>query len=326
MGVNVQAGSLLDLGDLLVLNDVSSPTIMTPDASAAGGCTTCTGVGSFYDYSTSTTWTSWNATDPTGAYSMTTSNWNATGVLGTDNVCLYGTTQFGFCTTSTIFSVQTFAGTGEWSQQGSLNFGRPVNVTDPTSTSFLSVATQAGLINQTVWSYSPETLGLDYIYPGSILVGGYDLGNAFNATINWIPTPVVAATPDSWVAPSVGMSVGMMGYGNTTSMVMDITNSTGAASYVFTTGSQAIGLNTAVYNSLCNNLATYFAAASTNATTVTCPAGGYITTNGVCTDLYPWNFTMTTTDSMGMNLDMTIYGNTNSLQTNMIDVNLNSYC
>jgi hypothetical protein len=158
--------------------------------------------------------------------------------------------------------------------EGNLNFGRPANVSDPASFSFLSVATQAGLINQTVWSYSPEwNLGQNYTVPGSILVGGYDLNDAFNATINWIPTPVVTATPDSWIAPSVGMSVGMMAYGNTTSMVMDITNSTGAASYVFTTGFQWIGLNTAVYNSLCNNLATYFAAASANTTTVWCPAG-----------------------------------------------------
>lgn len=177
----------------------------------------------------------------------------------------------------------------------------------------MSVATQAGLINQTVWSYSPDaSIPVDYTNPGSILVGGYDLGNAMNATINWIPAPVVSNTPDSWIAPFLGMSVSWIE--NNTTTTIDITNSTVPTSYVFTTGSQDIGLDTAVWNILCNNLATYFSTASSNATLITCPAGGYITANGPCTDSYPWNFTMTTQDSMGMGLDITIYGNTNSLQ------------
>lgn len=74
---------------------------MTPDNSNTG-CATCTGVGAFYDYTSSNSWAAVNAT-----YSMNTDNWNATGVLGVDNVCILGgsTSAYGFCTNSTIFSV-----------------------------------------------------------------------------------------------------------------------------------------------------------------------------------------------------------------------------
>jgi hypothetical protein len=201
--MQVGNGTVTFDGTVIVLNDQSTPTLMTPDFSATG-CTDCDnlGVSGFYDYTQSTTWSTTNAT-----YSLNTSSWNSTGVLGSDVVCL-ATLNFGalfetpgLCLTTPIYVVDTISVTNaaaefEWAMQGSLAFGRP---SDTTSMSFLNLAVQANLTNSTTWSYSPSSA--DWTNPGVITVGGYNESDAMMSMINWVPTPVVSATPDAWLAP-----------------------------------------------------------------------------------------------------------------------------
>jgi hypothetical protein len=59
---------------------------------------------------------------------------------------------------------------------------------------------------------------------------------------------VQAATPDAWIAPVGGI----------TALDQALTNSTAASEFVFSTGYQYIGLNTAVWTNLCNALNNFY--------------------------------------------------------------------
>jgi hypothetical protein len=111
------------------------------------------------------------------------------------------------------------------------------------------------LITSPVWSYLPSTFTRNYGYPGYLEVGGYNLSNAEYSAIHWVPTPVVAATPDAWIAEVGGISM-------TTGPYVDLaiqtnktlTDNSAVSTFAFTTGSQFIGLNTKVWTNLCNAL------------------------------------------------------------------------
>lgn len=103
-----------------------------------------------------------------------------------------------------IFAVDTFTVTNnntefEWYMDGSLAFGRPI-ATDTNSMSFLAKAYQAGLINSTMWSYTPSYVPDNGYVSGNILVGGYNDTDYLGMMLNWVPTPVNTATPDAWLA------------------------------------------------------------------------------------------------------------------------------
>jgi hypothetical protein len=122
---------------MLVLNDQSSPSFMSPDTSCIG----CTTVQNFFDYTQSASFVLTNS-----SAIMNTTYWNASGVTGNDTVCFGDPT--GFCMPSPLFLVDDYSSLfadieyANWasSYEGTLAFGRPSNASDPASTSFLSLA------------------------------------------------------------------------------------------------------------------------------------------------------------------------------------------
>jgi hypothetical protein len=88
-------------------------------------------------------------------------------------------------------------------------------------------------------------------------------------------------------------------------------NSTLTSMYVWTTGYQYIGLNSAVWNVLCNNLDSFVFFNSGNTTNVNCDSStsinGLISSPGACpTD--GWNFTLSVRDVNDMVLNLDLYG------------------